>query len=75
MGFGGYRETVEIVDFVGFVLFGGHRETVEIVDFVGNVAGCGYALLMTLRLPVALSVSFADSSPTGGAKSTPVGVG
>ena len=32
-------------------------------------------LLMTLRLPVALSVSFADSSPTGGAKSTPVGVG
>ena len=32
-------------------------------------------LLMTLRLPVALSVSFADSSPTGGAKSTPVGAG
>ena len=30
---------------------------------------------MTLRLPVALSVSFADSSPTGGAKSTPVGAG
>ena len=29
----------------------------------------------TLRLPVALSVSFADSSPTGGAKSTPVGAG
>ena len=28
-----------------------------------------------LRLPVALSVSFADSSPTGGAKSTPVGAG
>ena len=30
---------------------------------------------MRLRLPVALSVSFADSSPTGGAKSTPVGAG
>ena len=29
----------------------------------------------TLRLPVALSVSFADSSPTGGAKNTPVGAG
>ena len=43
-------------------------------DFVGNVAGADM-LLMTLRLPVALSVSFADSSPTGGAKSTPVGVG
>ena len=57
------------------MVFGGYRETVEIVDFVGNVAGCGYALLMTLRLPVALSVSFADSSPTGGAKSTPVGAG
>ena len=43
-------------------------------DFVGNVAGADM-LLMTLRLPVALSVSFADSSPTGGAKSTPVGAG
>src|SRR5699024_10935112 len=41
----------------------------------GSLWACGYALLMTLRLPVALSVSFADSSPTGGAKSTPVGVG
>ena len=43
-------------------------------DFVGNVAGADM-LLMTLRLAVALSVSFADSSPTGGAKSTPVGAG
>ena len=40
-----------------------------------RLVGGWAALSVTLRLAVALSVSFADSSPTGGAKSTPVGGG
>ena len=54
--------------FVVFVVY------VSIVISLGTLRGADM-LLITLRLPVALSVSFADSSPTGGAKSTPVGAG
>ena len=66
MVFVGHRETVEIVDFVGFVVFGGYRETVEIVDSVAIVGAAGCRKLRVSFPKTALKRPRWPIRPAGG---------